>query len=41
MTLSTKVTGRSTMGIGVEVGMTLCGPAVIAPTGAQEQQANR
>ena len=35
--LSTKITGQSTVGIGVAVGMTLSGLAVIAPTGAQEQ----
>jgi hypothetical protein len=29
------------VGIGVAVGMTIGGPAVIASTGAQEQQANR
>jgi hypothetical protein len=40
VTLSTKVTGQSTMGIGVAVGMTIGEPAVIASTGAQEQQAN-
>jgi hypothetical protein len=28
------------VGIGVAVGMAIGGPAVIAPTGAQEQQAN-
>jgi hypothetical protein len=44
LTLSTKVTGQSTVGISVAVGMTIGGPAVIASTastGAQEQQANR
>jgi hypothetical protein len=41
VTLSTKVTGQSAVGIGVEVGMTIGGPAVIASTGEQEQQANR
>jgi hypothetical protein len=41
VTLSTKVTGQSNVGIGVAVGMTIGGPAVIASTGAQEQQANR
>jgi hypothetical protein len=40
MTLSTEVTGQSTMGIGVVVGMTIGGPAVIVSIGAQEQQAN-
>jgi hypothetical protein len=40
VTLSTKVTGQSAVGIGVAVGMTIGGPAVIASTGAQEQQAN-
>jgi hypothetical protein len=39
--LSTKFTGQSTVGIGVAVGMALSGPTVIAPKGAQEQQANR
>jgi hypothetical protein len=34
------VTGQSAMGIGVAVGMTIGGLDVIAPTGAQEQQAN-
>jgi hypothetical protein len=37
VTLSTKVTGQSTVRTGVAIG----GPAVIASTGAQEQQANR
>jgi hypothetical protein len=41
VTLSTKVTGQSAVRIGVAVGMTIGGPAVIASTGAQEQQANR
>jgi hypothetical protein len=41
VTLSTKVTGQSAVGIGVAVGMTIGGPAVITSTGAQEQQANR
>jgi hypothetical protein len=41
VTLSTKVTGQSTMGIGVAVDMTVGRPTVIASTGAQEQQANR
>jgi hypothetical protein len=40
VTLSTKVTGQSAVGIGVAVDMTIGGPAVIASTGAQEQQAN-
>jgi hypothetical protein len=35
------VTGQSVVGIGVADDMTIGGPAVIAPTGAQEQQANR
>jgi hypothetical protein len=35
------VTGQSVVGIGVADGMTIDGSAVIAPTGAQEQQANR
>jgi hypothetical protein len=39
--LSTKVTGQSTVGIGVAVGMTIGGPAVIALAGVQEQRANR
>jgi hypothetical protein len=39
--LSTKITGKSTVGISVAVGMTIGGPAVIASTGAQGQQANR
>jgi hypothetical protein len=38
VTLSTKVTSQS---IGVAVGMTIGGPAVIASTGAQEQRTNR
>jgi hypothetical protein len=41
MTLSAEVTGQSTVGTGVAVGMTIGGPAVIASTDAQEQQANR
>jgi hypothetical protein len=41
MTLSTKVTGQSAVGIGVAVGMTIGGPEVITSTGTQEQQANR
>jgi hypothetical protein len=32
--LSTRIMGQSTVGIGVAVGLTLSGPAVIAPTGA-------
>jgi hypothetical protein len=40
VTLSTKVTGQSAVGIGVAVDMTIGGPSVIASTGAQEQQAN-
>jgi hypothetical protein len=39
--LSTKIMGQSTVGIGVAVGITIGGPAVIASTGAQEQQTNR
>ena len=39
--LSTKITGQSTVGIGVAVSMTIGGPTVIASKGAQEQQANR
>jgi hypothetical protein len=35
--LSTKITGQSIVGIGVAVGMTIGGPAVIASTGAQGQ----
>jgi hypothetical protein len=34
------VTGKLAVGIGVAVGMTIGGPAVIASTGAQEQQPN-
>jgi hypothetical protein len=41
VTLSTKVTGQSTVGIGMADDMTIGGPAVIASTDAQEQQANR
>jgi acyl transferase domain-containing protein len=41
VTLSTKVTNQSTVGTGVAVDVTIGGPAVIALTGAQEQQANR
>jgi hypothetical protein len=41
VTLSTKVMGQSTVGIGVAVGMTVGGPAVIASIGMQEQHANR
>jgi hypothetical protein len=41
VTLSTKVTSQSTVGIGVAVGMTIGRPAVIVLTGVQEQQANR
>jgi hypothetical protein len=41
VTLSTKVTGQSTAGTGMTVGMTIGGPAVIASTSTQEQQANR
>jgi hypothetical protein len=41
VTLSTKVTCQSTVGIGVAVGMTIGGPAAIVSTDAQEQQANR
>jgi hypothetical protein len=40
VTLCTKVTGQSAVGIGVAVGMTLGRPTVIVSTGAQEQQAN-
>jgi hypothetical protein len=39
-TLSTEVTGQSATGAGVAVSMTIGGPAVTAPTGAQEQQAD-
>jgi hypothetical protein len=39
--LGTKVTGQSTVGIGVADGMTIGGPTVIVSTGAQEQQTNR
>jgi hypothetical protein len=41
VTLSTKVTGQSTAGTGVAVGVTIGGSTVITSTGAQEQQANR
>jgi hypothetical protein len=41
VTLSTKVTGQSAVGTGVAAGVAISGPAVIASTGAQEQQANR
>jgi hypothetical protein len=37
----TKVTGRSAVGTGVTVGIAIGGPAVIAPAGLQEQQADR
>jgi hypothetical protein len=37
----TKVTGRSAVGTGVTVGIAIGEPAVIAPTGPQEQQADR
>jgi hypothetical protein len=40
-TLSAEVTGQSTAGTGVAVGVTMGGPAVIASTGAQGQRANR
>jgi hypothetical protein len=40
-TLSAEVTGQSAAGTGVEVGVTMGGPAVIASTGAQGQRANR
>jgi hypothetical protein len=40
VTLSTKVTGQSTMETGVAVSVVIGGPTVIASTGAQEQQAN-
>jgi hypothetical protein len=39
--LSTKVMGQSAVGTGVTVSVAIGGPAVIAPTGAQEQQADR
>jgi hypothetical protein len=39
--LSTKVTGQSAVGTGVTVSVAIGRPAVIAPTGAQEQQADR
>jgi hypothetical protein len=39
--LSTKITGQSTVGIGVAVGMTIGGPTVIASTGAQGRPTNR
>jgi hypothetical protein len=41
VTLSTKVTGQSAMGTGVTVGVAIGGLVVIAPTGAQEQRADR
>jgi hypothetical protein len=41
MTLSTKVTGQSTVETGVAVNMTIGGPTVIASIGVHEQQANR
>jgi hypothetical protein len=41
MTLSADVTGQSTVGTCVAVGVTIGGLVVIASTGAQEQQANR
>ena len=39
-TLSMEVTGQSAAGIGMVVGVTMGGPAVIASMGAQEQRAN-
>jgi hypothetical protein len=36
-----KVTGRSTVGTGMTIGMAIGAPAVIAPAGPQEQQADR
>jgi hypothetical protein len=41
MTLSAEVMGQSAAGTGVAVNVTIGGPAVIASTDAQEQQANR
>jgi hypothetical protein len=41
VTLSAMVMGQSAVGIGVPVGMAIGGPAVMASTGAQEQQSNR
>jgi hypothetical protein len=41
VTLSMMVTGQSTVGIGVAVGMAIGGPTVIAVTGTQEQWSNR
>jgi hypothetical protein len=41
VTLSTKVTGQSTVGISVAVGTAIGRPAVNASTGTQEQRANR
>jgi hypothetical protein len=38
--LSAEVTGQSAAGIGMVVGVTMGGPAVIASMGAQEQRAN-
>jgi hypothetical protein len=40
VTLSTKVTGQSTAGTSMAVGVTIGGPTVIASTSTQEQQAN-
>jgi hypothetical protein len=40
-TLSAEVTGQSATGTGMVVGVTMGGPAVIAPTGAQKQRANQ
>jgi hypothetical protein len=39
--LSAEVTGQSVAGTGVAVGVTMGGPVVITPTGAQKQRANR
>jgi hypothetical protein len=40
VTLREKVTGQSAVGTGMTVGVAIGGPTVIAPTGAQEQQAD-
>jgi hypothetical protein len=39
--LSARVTGRSTVKMGMDVGVTIGGPAATASTGAPEQQTNR
>jgi hypothetical protein len=40
-TLSAEVTGQSAAGTGMAVGVAMGGPAVTAPTGAQEHRTNR